>query len=75
MVSALGEPHMRIRTEMRLSGGRALRLSGRYNCVMCAIDTGTGRLRAEVPVGKGPDGLCPWPQRGRSSVGHTGILR
>ena len=26
-------------------------------------------------VGKGPHGMCVWPQPGRYSIGHTGILR
>jgi DNA-binding beta-propeller fold protein YncE len=55
--------------------GRTLWLSGRYNSVVYAIDTRTGRLRAEIPVGDGPHGLCVWPQPGRYSLGHTGILR
>ena len=28
-----------------------------------------------IPVGSGPHGLCVWPQPGRFSLGHTGILR
>ena len=55
--------------------GRTLWLSGRYNSVVYAIDTRTGRLRAAIPVGNGPHGLCVWPQPGRYSLGHTGILR
>jgi DNA-binding beta-propeller fold protein YncE len=55
--------------------GRTLWLSGRYNAVVYAINTRTGRLRAEIPVGDGPHGLCVWPQPGRYSLGHTGILR
>ncbi len=55
--------------------GRTLWLSGRYNAVVYAIDTRTGRLRASIPVGDGPHGLCVWPQPGRYSLGHTGILR
>jgi DNA-binding beta-propeller fold protein YncE len=55
--------------------GSTLWLSGRYNAVVYAIDTRTGRLRAEIPVGNGPHGLCVWPQPGRYSLGHTGILR
>jgi DNA-binding beta-propeller fold protein YncE len=55
--------------------GRTLWLSGRYNAVVYAIDTRTGRLRAEIPVGDGPHGLCVWPQPGRYSLGHTGIMR
>jgi DNA-binding beta-propeller fold protein YncE len=55
--------------------GRTLWLSGRYNAVVYAIDTRTGRLRARINVGAGPHGLCVWPQPGRYSLGHTGILR
>jgi YVTN family beta-propeller protein len=55
--------------------GRTLWLSGRYNSVVYAIDTQNGHLRAEIPVGAGPHGLCVWPQPGRYSLGHTGIMR
>ena len=55
--------------------GSTLWLSGRYNAVVYAIDTSNGRLRATIPVGDGPHGLCVWPQPGRYSLGHTGILR
>jgi YVTN family beta-propeller protein len=55
--------------------GSTLWLSGRYNAVVYAIDTRTGHLRAEIPVGLGPHGLCVWPQPGRYSLGHTGIMR
>jgi YVTN family beta-propeller protein len=55
--------------------GRTLWLSGRYDSVVYAINTRTGRLLAAIPVGDGPHGLCVWPQPGRYSLGHTGILR
>jgi DNA-binding beta-propeller fold protein YncE len=55
--------------------GRTLWLSGRYNAVVYAISTVTGRLRATINVGLGPHGLCVWPQPGNYSLGHTGILR
>jgi YVTN family beta-propeller protein len=55
--------------------GKTLWLSGRYNAEVYAIDTQTGRLRARIAVGKGPHGMCVWPQPGRYSLGHTGILR
>ena len=55
--------------------GRVLWLSGRYSREVYAIDTTTGRLLARIPVGAGPHGLCVWPQPGRYSLGHTGILR
>ncbi|HWD65745.1 MAG TPA: YncE family protein [Solirubrobacteraceae bacterium] len=55
--------------------GSTLWLSGRYNAEVYAINTRTGRLRARIPVGLGPHGLCVWPQPGRYSLGHTGITR
>jgi YVTN family beta-propeller protein len=55
--------------------GRTLWLSGRYNAVVYAINTRTGKLRAKIPVGSGPHGLCVWPQPGRYSLGHTGTMR
>jgi YVTN family beta-propeller protein len=55
--------------------GSVLWLSGRYNSEVYAIDTRTGRLLARIPVGAGPHGLCVWPQPGRYSLGHTGIMR
>jgi DNA-binding beta-propeller fold protein YncE len=55
--------------------GRVLWLSGRYDDQAYAIDTRTGKLLARVPVGAGPHGICVWPQPGRYSLGHTGIMR
>jgi DNA-binding beta-propeller fold protein YncE len=55
--------------------GRVLWLSGRYNSEVYAIDTTSGRLLHRIPVGAGPHGLAVWPQPGRYSIGHTGILR
>ncbi|MBV8221390.1 MAG: beta-propeller fold lactonase family protein [Solirubrobacterales bacterium] len=55
--------------------GRVLWLSGRYDDQLYAIDTQTGKLLARVPVGAGPHGVCVWPQPGRYSLGHTGIMR
>jgi YVTN family beta-propeller protein len=55
--------------------GRTLWLSGRYVNVVYAIDTTTGKLIRRIPVGGEPHGLCVWPQPGRYSLGHTGILR
>jgi YVTN family beta-propeller protein len=57
------------------ANGRVLWLSGRYNGVVYAISTHGGRLLAKIPVGSGPHGLSVWPQPGRYSLGHTGILR
>jgi YVTN family beta-propeller protein len=55
--------------------GKVLWLSGRYNAEVYAISTKTGHLIARIPVGSGPHGLSVWPQPGRYSLGHTGILR
>ncbi len=57
------------------ASGTVLWLSGRYDAEVYAIDTRTGRLLARIPVGQGPHGLCVWPQPGRYSLGHTGIMR
>jgi len=54
--------------------GRVLWLSGRYDNVVYAIDTGSGEVRS-IPVGKEPHGLTVWPQPGRYSLGHTGNMR
>lgn len=55
--------------------GKVLWLSGRYDGVVYAFDTSDGHLLARIRVGKGPHGLCIYPQPGRYSLGHTGIFR
>ena len=55
--------------------GKTLWLSGRYDGQVYAIDTRTGRLLRRIDVGAGPHGLAVWPQPGRYSLGHTGIMR
>jgi YVTN family beta-propeller protein len=55
--------------------GKVLWLAGRYNAVVYAIDTDNGHLLAKIPVGRGPHGLCVYPQPGRYSLGHTGVFR
>ncbi|BEP13578.1 hypothetical protein acdb102_18890 [Acidothermaceae bacterium B102] len=57
------------------AAGTVLWLSGRYNSEVYALDTTTGALIARVKTGVGPHGVCVWPQPGRYSLGHTGILR
>ena len=57
------------------SDGKTLWLSGRYNKEVYAIDTESGKLAARIKVGKGPHGLCVYPQPGRYSLGHTGVFR
>jgi YVTN family beta-propeller protein len=55
--------------------GKVLWLSGRYHREVYAIDTTDGKLLAKIRTGTQPHGLCVWPQPGRYSLGHTGILR
>jgi YVTN family beta-propeller protein len=55
--------------------GKTLWLSGRYDGVVYAIATADGHLIHKITVGTQPHGLCIWPQPGRYSLGHTGILR
>jgi YVTN family beta-propeller protein len=55
--------------------GKTLWLAGRTNSEIYAIDTTTGQLVSRIPVGRGPHGLCLYPQPGTYSLGHTGIFR
>ena len=55
--------------------GKVLWLSARYNAQVYAISTRNGRVLARISVGYGPHGVCVWPQPGRYSLGHTGMLR
>jgi DNA-binding beta-propeller fold protein YncE len=55
--------------------GKVLWLSARYDARVYAISTKDGRVLARIRVGYGPHGVCVWPQPGRYSLGHTGILR
>ncbi len=55
--------------------GKVLWLTGRYNAEVYGISTRTGRLLHRIHVGQGPHGMAVWPQPGRYSIGHTGILR
>lgn len=54
--------------------GATLWLAGRFDDVVYAIDTATGRV-ATIRVGMEPHGLTVWPQPGRYSLGHTGNMR
>ena len=55
--------------------GKVLWLSGRYDREVYALSTKDGHLIARIHVGGEPHGLCVWPQPGRYSLGHTGVLR
>jgi hypothetical protein len=54
--------------------GKWLWLSGRYDGVIYAFNTGDGLVKS-IPVGGMPHGLTVWPQPGRYSLGHTGNMR
>jgi YVTN family beta-propeller protein len=54
--------------------GKSLWLSGRFDKVVYAIDTTSGAVKT-IPVGTEPHGLTIWPQPGRYSLGHTGVMR
>ena len=55
--------------------GTVLWLAGRYHREVYAIRTTDGALLARIKVGRGPHGLCVYPQPGRYSLGHTGVFR
>jgi len=55
--------------------GTQLWLTGRYSGDVYVIDTRSGQLLHTITVGRGPHGLCFFPQPGRYSVGHTGNYR
>jgi DNA-binding beta-propeller fold protein YncE len=57
------------------ANGHVLWLSGRHDAEVYAISTRTGRLLRRIEVGSGPHGMAVWPQPGRYSIGHTGIMR
>jgi hypothetical protein len=53
--------------------GRVLWLSGRYGSEVYAISTRSDAC-CTASVGRGPHGRV-WPQPGRHSIGHTGVMR
>lgn len=55
--------------------GTQLWLSGRYHSEVYVFNTSNGKLLSRIKVGKGPHGLCVYPQPGRYSLGHTGVFR
>ena len=57
-----------------VTDGQWLWLSGRFDDVVYRISTSTGAVD-KIKVGQEPHGLTVWPQPGRYSLGHTGILR
>ena len=55
--------------------GKIFWVSGRYDNAIYAISIADGHLIKKINTDKGPHGLAVWPQPGRYSLGHTGILR
>jgi len=55
--------------------GTILWVSSRYTGQVLAISTSSGRLLASIPAGTSPHGVAVWPQPGRYSTGHTGVMR
>jgi DNA-binding beta-propeller fold protein YncE len=55
--------------------GKVLWFGGRFSNAVYAISTKDGHLIASIPVPNRPHGLCVWPQPGRYSIGHTGVMR
>jgi YVTN family beta-propeller protein len=54
--------------------GKHLWLAGRFDNVVYCFDTANGQV-SSIPVGHTPHGLTIWPQPGRYSLGHTGVMR
>ena len=55
--------------------GSELWVAGRYDDEVYVFDAATGKLAHTIPVGRGPHGLCVWPQSGRFWLGHTRNMR
>ncbi|NNH70278.1 beta-propeller fold lactonase family protein [Nocardia uniformis] len=55
--------------------GRVFWVAGRHHSEVYAIDVVDWKLLARIPVGAGAHGLTVWPQPGRYSTGHTGVMR
>ena len=55
--------------------GKQFWVSGRYNNVVYIFDLVNRKFLKAIKVGKEPHGLALYPQPGRYSLGHTGILR
>jgi YVTN family beta-propeller protein len=55
--------------------GKFFWASGRYDNEVYVFNIEKGVFVTRIKVGKEPHGLTIWPQPGRYSLGHTGILR
>jgi YVTN family beta-propeller protein len=56
------------------ANGTQLWVSGRFDNVVYVFNTKTGAVRV-IPVGREPHGVAVWPQPGRYSLGHVGVMR
>ena len=55
--------------------GKFFWVSGRYNDEVYVFNIEKGEFVTRIKVGNEPHGLTIWPQPGRYSLGHTGIMR
>ncbi|TSA47034.1 MAG: YncE family protein [Actinomycetales bacterium] len=55
--------------------GKFFWVSGRYDNEVYVFDIEQAKFVIRIKVGKEPHGLTFWPQPGRYSLGHTGIMR
>lgn len=55
--------------------GKFFWVSGRYNNEVYVFNIDKGEFVTRIQVGREPHGLTYWPQPGRYSLGHTGIMR
>jgi YVTN family beta-propeller protein len=55
--------------------GKFFWVSGRYDNEVYVFDIDKGKFVTRIKVGIEPHGLTIWPQPGRYSLGHTGIMR
>jgi len=55
--------------------GKFFWVSGRYNDEVYVFNIEKGAFVTRIKVGQEPHGLTIWPQPGRYSLGHTGIMR
>lgn len=55
--------------------GKFFWVSGRYDSEIYVFNIEKGSFVTRIKVGREPHGLTYWPQPGRYSLGHTGIMR
>ena len=55
--------------------GKQLWTSNRFGDTVTVVSTRTGRVIHRITVGRGPHGLCFFPEPGRHSIGHNGVYR